>query len=106
MEYNKTLQGWKKKELIASDLVNISNKILIDKGVELVFLRKHLIDLGHPVIGDNKYFIKKKSKNNRLLLHAYEIKFMLNSKKYSFKANIPDYFKDFLIKNNLMLKNF
>ena len=45
MEYNKTLQGWKKKELIASDLVNISNKILIDKGVELVFLRKHLIIL-------------------------------------------------------------
>ena len=44
MKYNSTLQSWKKKELIASDLVNISNKILIDKGVELVFLRKHLID--------------------------------------------------------------
>jgi|TARA_B100000929_G_scaffold265332_1_gene232300 23S rRNA pseudouridine955/2504/2580 synthase len=69
-------------------------------------IRKHLIDLGYPVVGDNKYFLKKQSKNKHLMLHAYEIKFILNNTKYNFKANIPVYFKDFLIKNNLKQKNF
>ena len=40
------------------------------------------------------------------MLHAYEIKFILNNKKYTFKAKIPDYFKNFLIKNNLKQKDF
>ena len=69
-------------------------------------IRKHLVDLGYPIIGDNKYFFKKNSKNKNLMLHAYEIRFILNSKKYNFKATLPLYFKDFLIKNNLKQKNF
>ena len=69
-------------------------------------IRKHLIDLGCPIIGDNKYFIKKTSKKNQLMLHAYHLQFILNNKKYSFKADIPDYFKNILIKNNLKLKGF
>ena len=69
-------------------------------------IRKHLTDIGYPIVGDNKYFFKKQSKNKNLMLHAYEIKFMLNNKKYTFKASIPKYFKDFLIKNNLKQKNF
>ena len=40
------------------------------------------------------------------MLHAYEIKFILNDKKYIFKNNIPKYFKNFLIKNNLKDKDF
>ena len=40
------------------------------------------------------------------MLHAYEIKFILNNKKYTFKANLPDYFKNFLIKNNFKQKDF
>ena len=40
------------------------------------------------------------------MLHAYEIKFILNNKKYNFKASLPKYFRDFLIKNNLKQKNF
>ena len=41
------------------------------------------------------------------MLHAYEIKFILNNKKYTFKANIPELFsKIFLIKNNLKQKDF
>ena len=40
------------------------------------------------------------------MLHAYEIKFILNNKKFTFKANIPDYFRNFLIKNNLKQKDF
>ena len=69
-------------------------------------IRKHLIDLNCPVVGDTKYFIKKPKKRHELMLHAYEIKFILNNIKYTFKANIPKHFKNFLIKNNLKQKDF
>ena len=69
-------------------------------------IRKHLTDLNCPIIGDKKYFLQKPSKNNQLLLHAHEIKFILNNKKYTFKATIPEYFKNFLLKNNLKSKDF
>jgi len=69
-------------------------------------IRKHLTDLNCPIVGDTKYFIVKPKKITSLMLHAYEIKFILNDKKYTFKANIPDYFKNFLIKNNLKEKDF
>ena len=69
-------------------------------------IRKHLVDLNCPIVGDKKYFIQKPSKNIQLLLHAYELKFILNNKKYTFRASIPTYFKNFLIKNNLRVKNF
>ena len=69
-------------------------------------IRKHLVDLECPIIGDKKYYIKKPGINTQLMLHAYEIKFILNNKKYTFKAKIPDYFKNFLIKNNLKQKDF
>ena len=69
-------------------------------------IRKHLLDLNCPVVGDRKYFIQKQSKFKNLMLHAYEIKFILNNKKYTFKAKIPKYFRDFLIRNNLIQKDF
>ena len=69
-------------------------------------IRKHLTDLKCPIVGDNKYFLNKKKLNNKLMLHAYEIKFILNNKKYTFKAKPPDYFMQFLIKNNLKQKDF
>tara|TARA_Y100001970_G_scaffold290412_1_gene424060 strand:+ start:1496 stop:2401 length:906 start_codon:yes stop_codon:yes gene_type:complete len=69
-------------------------------------IRKHLFDLNCPIIGDNKYFIQKQNKKDQLMLHAYEIKFILNNRKYTFKANLPDYFKKLLIKNNLKEKDF
>ena len=40
------------------------------------------------------------------MLHAYEIKFILNNKKYKFQADLPNYFKNFLVKNNLKEKDF
>ena len=64
-------------------------------------IRKHLTDLKCPIVGDMKYYINKRNKDNHLMLHAYELKFILNNKKYNFKAILPDYFKNFLIKNNL-----
>ena len=69
-------------------------------------IRKHLTDLNCPIVGDTKYFINKPKKKVELMLHAYEIKFILNDKKYTFKANLPEYFKNFLIKNNLKQKDF
>ncbi len=69
-------------------------------------IRKHLTDLKCPIVGDKKYFIKKQNKNNNLMLHAYELKFILNNKRYTFKASIPDYFRSFLIKNNLKQQDF
>ena len=69
-------------------------------------IRKHMIDLGCPIVGDNKYYIKKKTKNKNLMLHAYKIKFILNNKKFSFKADLPEYFNSFLVKNNLKQKDF
>ena len=69
-------------------------------------IRKHLLDLKCPVVGDNKYFIQKQSRFKNLMLHAYEIKFIFNNKKYTFKAKPPKYFNDFLVKNNLKQKDF
>ena len=69
-------------------------------------IRKHLVDIGCPIVGDTKYFIQKPVGKNQLMLHAYEIKFILNNQKFTFKANIPDYFRNFLIKNNLKQKDF
>ena len=69
-------------------------------------IRKHLVDIQCPIVGDKKYFIEKPSKNDQLMLHAYEIKFILNNKKFTFKADIPSYFRKFLIKNNLKQKDF
>ncbi|MDA7606459.1 RluA family pseudouridine synthase [Pelagibacteraceae bacterium] len=67
-------------------------------------LRKQLYNIGNSIIGDDKYYVKKdksfvKSKN--LMLHAYEIKFMINNVKYNFKANFNKEFKDFLTKKEL-----
>ena len=67
-------------------------------------LRKQLYNIGNPIVGDDKYFVKKnlnfmKSKN--LMLHAHEIKFIINSIKYNFKAEINENFKSFLDKKKL-----
>jgi len=61
-------------------------------------LRKHLFMLGHSILGDKKYNsqINSKSMNKNLMLHSYEIKFMINEKKYTFRASLPDYFKKML----------
>mgnify|MGYP001314064592 FL=1 len=70
-------------------------------------LRKQLFYLGNSIYGDNKYRISiTKNKSKKLMLHSYKIKFMLNEKKYTYTANPPDYFLNFLKNKNLKLKNF
>ena len=68
-------------------------------------LRKQLSFIGNPIVGDSKYnIIKYKNKNEKkLMLHAYNIKFMINSKKFNFKAEIPDYFNKYLNKKRLII---
>ena len=61
-------------------------------------LRKQLFNIGHSIYGDKKYrshFLNKRV-NKDLMLHSYQIKFMINNKKYTYKALLPDYFKKLL----------
>ena len=62
-------------------------------------LRKQMLLLGNPIIGDSKYNLQKQTgikKKDHLMLHSYEIKFMINGKKYTFNAPIPVYFEKYL----------
>ena len=51
-------------------------------------LRKQLFNIGHSIYGDKKYrsSIYSKGINKELMLHSYQIKFMINGKKYTYKA--------------------
>ena len=64
-------------------------------------LRKQLLKIGCPIIGDDKYFLndRKRIKIKNLMLHAYKIKFMINNIQYNFKAKYNSSFEDFLKKN-------
>ena len=62
-------------------------------------LRKQLLNIGNPIVGDDKYFLNNRKKNKNLMLHAYKIKFMINNVQYNFKAKYNYIFEDFLKKN-------
>jgi len=64
-------------------------------------LRKQLLHIGCPIIGDDKYFLnnRKRMKIKNLMLHAYKIKFMINNIQYNFKAKYNNLFEEFLKKN-------
>ena len=64
-------------------------------------LRKQLLKIGNPIIGDTKYFLNniKTVKGKSLMLHAYRIKFMINNVQYNFKAKYNEFFENFLNKN-------
>ncbi|MDC0447392.1 RluA family pseudouridine synthase [Pelagibacteraceae bacterium] len=64
-------------------------------------LRKQLLNIGNPIIGDDKYFLndRKRLKIKDLMLHAHKIKFMINNIQYNFKAKYNKNFEDFLKKN-------
>ena len=63
-------------------------------------LRKQLLNIKNPIIGDDKYFLNniKRVKTKNLMLHAYKIKFMINNVQYNFKAKYNNEFEDFLKK--------
>ena len=70
-------------------------------------LRKQLAIVGHPIYGDDKYItnMKLKTKNKELMLHSYMIKFIINSKKHTYKALLPDYFKKLINTKRLNFLN-
>jgi len=67
-------------------------------------------NLGCPIVGDNKYNINSKYKKENLMLHAFALRFTVNMKKFEFISKFPDYFLNFIKKNNLKinkdLKNY
>ena len=65
-------------------------------------LRKQLLNIGCPIIGDDKYFLNdmKRIKIKNLMLHAYKIRFIINNVQYNFKAKYNNLFENFL-KTNL-----
>ena len=70
-------------------------------------LRKQLFAIGHPILGDDKYKLNHYNKyiNKNLMLHAYKIKFMINKKKYTYKAEFPETFINILRQKRLKFLN-
>lgn len=71
-------------------------------------IRVHCKYLGHPIVGDKVYGIKKqKFKLNGQLLHAFRLKFVhpTTLKEMMFEAPLPEYFKEILDKLENKLQN-
>jgi 23S rRNA pseudouridine955/2504/2580 synthase len=70
-------------------------------------LRKQLFSIGHSIYGDQKYKSPSSIKgiNKNLMLHSYQIRFMIKDKKYTYKALLPDYFKKLLKTKRLNFVN-
>ena len=70
-------------------------------------LRKQLFNIGHSIYGDKKYrsVTSTKGINKNLMLHSYQIRFMINDNKYTYKALLPDYFKKLLKTKRLNFLN-
>ena len=70
-------------------------------------LRKQLFKIGHSIYGDDKYrsTISTKGINKNLMLHAYQIKFIIKDKKYTYRALLPEYFISLLKTKRLNFSN-
>ena len=60
-------------------------------------------NLGCPIVGDSKYNIHSKYKNENLMLHAFALKFTIDKKHYEYISMLPDNFLNFIKKNNLKI---
>ena len=70
-------------------------------------LRKQLYALGQPIFGDVKYRLPNNDRglNKNLMLHSYQIKFMINNVKHTYTALLPDYFRKLLKTKRLRFSN-
>ncbi|MDC0527366.1 RNA pseudouridine synthase [Candidatus Pelagibacter sp.] len=61
-------------------------------------LRKQLYALGQPIFGDIKYKLSSSTRgiNKNLMLHSYQIKFIIDDVKHTYTALLPDYFRKLL----------
>ncbi|MFA5149749.1 MAG: RluA family pseudouridine synthase [Candidatus Omnitrophota bacterium] len=67
-------------------------------------IRIHFKQLGHPILGEDKYAFRRdfKIKAKRLMLHAAELEFThpVSGKSLQLKSDLPKDFKDFLDKHS------
>ena len=70
-------------------------------------LRKQLFKIGHSIYGDQKYrsLISNKGINKNLMLHSYQIRFMIKNKRYTYRALLPEYFTKLLKSKRLNFSN-
>ena len=70
-------------------------------------LRKQLYALGQPIFGDIKYKLSNSSRglNKNLMLHSYQIKFIIDDVKHTYTALLPDYFRKLLKTKRLRFSN-
>ena len=70
-------------------------------------LRKQLYAIGQPIFGDTKYKLSSSTKglNKNLMLHSYQIRFMINDIKHTYTALLPDYFRKLLKVKRLTFPN-
>tara|TARA_B100000886_G_scaffold32532_1_gene20298 strand:+ start:179 stop:1057 length:879 start_codon:yes stop_codon:yes gene_type:complete len=70
-------------------------------------LRKQLYALGQPIFGDIKYKYSNINRgiNKNLMLHSYQIKFIINDVKHTYTALLPEYFKKLLKTKRLSFSN-
>ena len=61
-------------------------------------LRKQLYALGQPIFGDVKYKLSNSTRglNKNLMLHSYQIRFIIDEVKHTYTALLPDYFRKLL----------
>ena len=67
-------------------------------------LRKVSKNLGCSIIGDKKYNINSRYTREKLMLHAFALKFTIYEEKFSFISELPNYFLTFIKKNKLKFK--
>ena len=64
-------------------------------------------NLGCPIIGDKKYNIFSKFKNEKLMLHAYCLRFSIEDQIFEFVADLPYHFLAFTKNNKLkIMRNY
>ena len=70
-------------------------------------LRKQLYTIGQPIFGDTKYRLNNSIKgiNKNLMLHSYQIRFIIKDVKHTYTALLPDYFKKLLKAKRLNFSN-
>ena len=70
-------------------------------------LRKQLYAIGNSIFGDKKYKVSNSDRglNKNLMLHSYQIKFIINNIKHTYIALLPDYFKKLLKSKRLNFSN-
>jgi 23S rRNA pseudouridine1911/1915/1917 synthase len=109
-DYRKQVVAGKKTKTIIREAVtnyrflkkigtNFSLLELAPKTGRMHQLRVHLTFIGHPIVGDKKYYLKNILRDayaGRQLLHAKNIRFSLLGKSYEFETELPADFVAFI----------